>query len=44
MWHSIEAWLGRSDAQLVELGIDATFAILLSLIVTAGLRFVIGFL
>ncbi|WP_315830746.1 hypothetical protein [Bradyrhizobium prioriisuperbiae] len=44
MWRSIEAWLGRSDAQLVELGIDATFAILLSLIVTTGLRLVIEFL
>lgn len=44
MWRSIEAWLGLSDAEVVELGIDATLAVLLALIVTEGLRFVVGFL
>ncbi len=44
MWRSIETWLGLSDAQAIELGIDATFAVVLALIVTEALRFVIGFL
>ncbi len=37
MWRSIETWLGLSDAQAIELGIDATFAVVLALIVTREL-------